>query len=61
LQLAEQSAPLPSTDPQANADDRPIWEVLVDSLKEVPREALAALPKDGANQIDHYIYGRSQR
>jgi hypothetical protein len=61
LQLAEQSAPSPSVDPQASADDRPIWEIFADRMKAVPREALAALPKDGASQIDHYIYGHPKR
>jgi hypothetical protein len=40
-----------------NSDDRPIWEIFADAMKDVPREDLAALPKDGAAQIDHYLYG----
>jgi len=26
-------------------------------MKSVPEEDLALLPKDGASQIDHYVYG----
>ena len=37
-------------------DDRPIWEVFADTMKDAPREELAALPKDGAAQDDHYLY-----
>jgi hypothetical protein len=39
------------------ADERPIWEVILDNMKDVPPEDLAVLPRDGASQIDHYIYG----
>ena len=34
---------------------------LVENMKDVPPEDLAALPKDGASQIDHYIYGLPKR
>ena len=61
LQLAEQSAPLLAAELPADKDDRPIWEIFVDCMKDVPREAFAALPKDGASQIDHYIYGHPKR
>ena len=40
---------------------RPIWEVIEESMKDVPAEDLAALPKDGASQIDHYVYGVPKR
>jgi hypothetical protein len=30
---------------------------LPENMKRVPSEDLAALPKDGLNQIDHYVYG----
>ena len=42
-------------------ETRPIWDVLVENMKDVPPDDLAALPKDGASQIDHYIYGLPQR
>jgi plasmid stability protein len=39
--------------------DRPrhISEVIRDNMRDVPPEILATLPKDGASQHDHYIYG----
>lgn len=40
---------------------KPIWEVIAESMKEVPQEDLAALPRDGASQIDHYVYGLPKR
>jgi uncharacterized protein YpmB len=43
------------------ADARPIWEVIVDQMKDVPPEDFAALPRDGASQVDHYIYGIPKR
>lgn len=62
LQLAAQSGPLPpSTEEGDHDDDRPIWDVILDSMRDVPPEDLAALPKDGASQIDHYIYGLPKR
>jgi hypothetical protein len=42
-------------------ETRPIWDVLVENMKDVPPDDLAALPKDGASQIDHYIYGLPKR
>jgi hypothetical protein len=45
----------------AEADDRPIWEIIVDQMKDVPPEDFAALPRDGASQVDHYIYGLPKR
>ena len=46
---------------QVGTDDRPIWEVIQDIMKDVPSEDMAALPKDGASQVDHYLYGHSKR
>ena len=42
-------------------DNRPIWDVIADNMKNVPPEDLATLPKDGASQIDHYLYGHPKR
>jgi len=30
-------------------------------MKDVPREAFESLPKDGASQVDHYVYGLPKR
>lgn len=60
--LSELAAPSRSLLFQADQDDgRPIWEVIVEDMKDVPPEDLAALPEDGASQIDHYIYGLPKR
>ena len=59
LQLAEQSVPSPVE--HKPADPRPVWEIILDNMKSVPHEDIAALPKDGARQIDHYIYGQPKR
>ena len=59
LRLAEQSAPSPVE--QKTVDLRPVWEIILDNMKNVPHEDLAALPKDGASQIDHYVYGQPKR
>ena len=48
-------------DLESAVDQQPVWEVLANSMKDVPREDLALLPRDGAQQIDHYIYGVPKR
>ena len=40
---------------------RPIWEEILDLVKDVPPEELDKLPTDGASQHDHYIYGTPKR
>ena len=57
--LAERSGSLNLEENGRNT--RPIWEVITDNMKNVPPEDLAALPKDGASQIDHYLYGHPKR
>lgn len=42
-------------------DDRPIWERIADLGASLPDEAIAALPTDGASQLDHYLYGGAKR
>ncbi len=34
-----------------------IWDIIAENMKQVPAEDLALLPRDGASQIDHYVYG----
>lgn len=48
-----------SASPETN--ERPIWEVITDIVKDVPDEVFDRLPKDGASQIDHYLYGLPKR
>ena len=62
LHLADQYSPdRPRPVSTEDQDQRPIWEVIADSMKNVPPEDLALLPKDGASQIDHYLYGHPKR
>jgi hypothetical protein len=53
------------TDPgqleECKADQRPIWEVILDNMQDVPNEEFAKLPKDGASEHDHYLYGAPKR
>ena len=39
----------------------PIWERIAARAAEVPTEESAKLPRDGAAQIDHYLYGHPKR
>jgi hypothetical protein len=34
-----------------------IANIIVESMKDVPPEIMATMPKDGASQHDQYIYG----
>lgn len=49
-----------SAEPVATAG-KSIWEVLDDLRKDVPPEEFAKLPKDGAEQLDHYLHGSPKR
>ena len=42
-------------------DDRPIWQVMAENMKDVPLEEFERLPKDGASEHDHYLYGSPKR
>ena len=45
---------------QAQPTSRPhghIADVICENMKDVPPEIMATMPKDGASQHDHYIYG----
>lgn len=39
----------------------PIWDVIDTLRKSVPPEEFSKLPKDGAEQLDHYLYGSPKR
>ena len=41
----------------ANRSQRHIADVLLENMQDVPPEIMASMPKDGASQHDHYIYG----
>ena len=36
---------------------QPFSEVIQDIWGDMPEDARAELPRDGASQIDHYVYG----
>ncbi len=39
----------------------PIWEFAAQLAREVPAEEWSTLPSDGASELDHYLYGTSNR
>jgi Arc/MetJ-type ribon-helix-helix transcriptional regulator len=43
------------------ASRRHIGAVIVERMRNVPPEIMAAMPEDGASQHDHYIYGLPKR
>jgi hypothetical protein len=54
-------AEVPELPPQGTQDSRPIWEVMLDNMKEIPAEEFSRLPKDGASEHDHYLYRHPKR
>jgi hypothetical protein len=59
--MAMTAAQIEIPDQKAVADDRPIWKIIVGRMKDWPPEDLAAVSRDGASQVDHYIYGLPKR
>jgi hypothetical protein len=51
----------PSSVGQNLGDEQPIWQVFTQLMKNVPDEVFDQLPKDGASQLDHFIYGLPTR
>lgn len=49
---------LTDAEPAYDASAKPIWEIFDQILATVPPEELDKLPKDLAENHDHYIYGR---
>lgn len=43
------------------AEDKPIWEVAADLVRDIPEDVLNSVPADSAAQHDHYLYGASKR
>ena len=43
------------------AEEKPIWEVAEDLVRDIPKEALDSVPRDGAAQHDHYLYAAPKR
>ena len=62
IKLAEQQAGRDAeSQPLAPADHRPISQVIAEIMRDVPAEAFASLPTDGASQVDHYLCGHPKR
>ena len=38
-----------------------VWEIFQDAFKDIPEEEWEKLPKDGAAELDHYLYGTPKR
>ena len=55
--VADKQLPPASGEPA----DRPVWEAILDNMKDVPREDFKQLPRDGASEHDHYLYGHPGR
>jgi plasmid stability protein len=54
--LASAQVETPDPHPLRTAAD-----IVLDCMRDVPPEIMATLPKDGASQHDHYIYGWPKR
>ena len=54
-------ADAPDQPEEPKLESRPIWEVILDNMKDVPPEEFAKLPKNGASEHDHYLYGHPKR
>ena len=48
-------------EPPASRPLQHIANFIVESMKNVPPEIMATMPRDGASQHDHYIYGWLKR
>jgi Arc/MetJ-type ribon-helix-helix transcriptional regulator len=57
----EQSQAEQPTASQAAPARRPIWEEIEELTANIPDEEFLKLPVDGAEQLDHYIYGLPKR
>jgi len=43
------------------AEEKPIWEVAANLVRDIPEDALSSIPTDGAAQHDHYLYAAPKR
>ena len=63
IQKLAQAENEPSAD-SASQHERPrrhISEIIRENMSKVPPEIMATMPKDGASEHDHYIYGLPKR
>ncbi len=57
----ESQTPSDESQPEEEEEHRPIWEVIQNITKGIPKETWDKLPADGALEHDHYIYGTPKR
>ncbi len=50
-----------ASEPAADKAHKPIWEEIEELTTGIPDEEFLKLPVDGAEQLDHYIYGLPKR
>jgi hypothetical protein len=50
----------PEGDKPTSADDRPIWEQLIEIGSSVSNEEWKRVPTDLASNVDHYLYGKAK-
>ena len=43
------------------AEEKPIWEVAADLVRDIPDDVLSTLPTDGAARHDRYLYAAPKR
>jgi hypothetical protein len=43
--------------PAATGGVRAAADIILSSMRDIPPEIMATMPKDGASEHDHYIYG----
>jgi hypothetical protein len=46
---------------EANADRRPIWEIVEEVNTKLPKDTWENVPSDGSINLDHYLYGAPKR
>jgi hypothetical protein len=61
LSLAEWIRKLAEQSQVAASPRRHISEIIRENMSRVPSEVMATMPKDGASEHDHYIYGLPKR
>jgi hypothetical protein len=52
---------LASGEPSGERPLQTAADIVLSHMRKVPPEIMATMPKDGASQHDHYIYGRPKR
>jgi plasmid stability protein len=48
---------LANAEPSAEHPLQTAADIVLDRMRNVPPEVMATMPKDGASQHDHYVYG----